>query len=287
MKRVNPIGRVERLGGRPVHWRERVADSTPVVFDGGCGVAMDLWGDVGWQLLDQHLVSFDRPGLGGTDWSGRLPTLEEERQTLVELLEKFDRPAVVVAHSMAAFHAEAVARTRPELVGAIVMVDPSVEWLASPPKRATPRLASLVRGATTITQIGTLGTLLWRWGTWVQSTRDFAQLHRGRIREMYADPDALAMATAESLAYTRQAWHLVKLRRRWPWPEGIPVTVLSAGEGWGAADSIAQQARLAKLLGGRHEVIEGSRHMMMIDRPEVVAEAVRAAVALVGQRGVR
>jgi pimeloyl-ACP methyl ester carboxylesterase len=50
--------------------------------------------------------------------------------------------------------------------------------------------------------------------------------------------------------------------------------VLTAAEN-GGARWIARQAQLAEILNARQVVVEESRHLIMIDRPDVVAEAVR------------
>jgi pimeloyl-ACP methyl ester carboxylesterase len=39
---------------------------------------------------------------------------------------------------------------------------------------------------------------------------------------------------------------------------------------------VAKQARLADVLNARQVVVTDSRHLMMIDRPDIVAEAVAA-----------
>jgi pimeloyl-ACP methyl ester carboxylesterase len=51
--------------------------------------------------------------------------------------------------------------------------------------------------------------------------------------------------------------------------------VLTAAAGRGPR-WIAKQAQLAALLNARQVVVDDSRHLMMIDRPDVVATAVRA-----------
>ncbi len=269
---VEPRGQVSRFGGREVHWRLREGQGPTVVLMAGCGLAMEFWADVAAGLGGRRVLAFDRPGLGGTRWPGHLPRLDEEVATLTELLEGHgDGPAVLVAHSMAAFHAEAVARTRPDLVAALVLVDPSVEWYAADPGKSS---LGWARGMGVLARSGFGRPLAlgWRFGTFLQSYREWSRLGRGRLDAIYRDADSWEMATAESLGYERQAWDLQELRAERPLP-GLPVSVLSAADA-SAGSAVADQARLCRLLNGRQLVVEGSRHLMMLDRPDAVVSAV-------------
>jgi len=118
-------------------------------------------------------------------------------------------------------------------------------------------------------------------GSFVQRVLVAAQSHRRLVepvnpmaRRTFRDPDTIASVLAEQAAYAEQAWDLAQLResRRWP---AVPTVVLSAAAGRGGR-WIADQAGLAALLNGRQIVVADSRHLIMIDRPDVVAEAVRA-----------
>ena len=55
----------------------------------------------------------------------------------------------------------------------------------------------------------------------------------------------------------------------------IPTVVLTAA-GDGGARWVANQRRLAELLGARQVVIDDSRHLIMLDRPDAVADAIRS-----------
>ncbi|MFC7744413.1 alpha/beta fold hydrolase [Nocardiopsis composta] len=79
-------------------------------------------------LQDRYrVVRFDRRNLR--------PTLRSEAMRLAGLAEAAGGPVVVVAHSVAALHAEAFARLRPELVCGLVLVDPSCEVRTPSPPR--------------------------------------------------------------------------------------------------------------------------------------------------------
>jgi pimeloyl-ACP methyl ester carboxylesterase len=92
-------------------------------------------------------------------------------------------------------------------------------------------------------------------------------------KQTFRDPDTIASVVAEQAAYAEQAWDLAELRKEYIWP-AVPTIVLTAAEKRGGR-WIAKQAQLAEILNARQVVVEDSRHLIMIDRPDVVAEAVR------------
>lgn len=270
---VEPRGHVGTYAGRQLHVRGHAGQEPAVVLIAGCGLAMEYWRGVNNRLDDLHVIAYDRPGMGGTRWPGHLPSLAEEVDSLAALLDaKRVSGAVLVAHSMASFYAEGLARVRPDLVGGIVMVDGSVEWPVRPPAHTFDTLPTGLAVALHTPKLGTLGALGWRLGTWVQSNWDFRRLGYGRIPAIYRDPDSLVNAAAESIAYEQQAWDLLQLRLQHPWP-GVPTTILCAGtdEEW-----IETQTRWAALLHvPQVTVVQDSKHLMMLDCPDIVAGAAR------------
>ena len=263
------------VGGREVQVYERPGPpgSRHVLLLGGCGVDAVFWRDVGRDLAEVNITALNRPGLGGTPWPQEIPTLAEEISTLVGLAEEIGSPVVVVGHSMASFHVEAFARMYPDLVAGVVIVDGSAEWLERRPKPPAPWSARLIHLLTNPRPLHGLGSILYRRGASIQSHVPAKILGRDRIRLAYDSPDALAMSLAESIAYRSQAWELLRVRAEHPMPD-CPVIVLSA-ETTGEPDGLRRQRRLADQLGGRQIVVGSSKHLMMIDRPQVIARAVR------------
>ncbi|MDN5805216.1 MAG: alpha/beta hydrolase, partial [Microlunatus sp.] len=200
-------------------------------------------------------VRLDRPGLAGTPWPDRLPTLEEEIATLVELTTRFPG-GVLVAHSMASFHAEGVIRTRPDLVAGLVLVDGSVETVARSPVGDGAWLAAarVAEWAADIGALAALGPLVDRLTVTAQSRRRLLDRMDPRSWDTYADADAVASVIAESAAYRRQAQDLVRVRVAHRWPIGLPVEVLTAAAA-GGQRSVTVQGKLARLLGGRQTVL--------------------------------
>lgn len=272
-------GGVVRLGGRLVHLSERAGRRPPVLLLGGCGVPSPFWQPVVELLPDRHVVRLDRPGLLGSPWPGRLPTLAEEVATLTAVVDHVGGPVVLVAHSMAGPHAEALARNRPEQVLGLVLVDGSVEWhLRHPGARDVLRralwqaVARLARRLTSSTPARAATRVVARLA--VVSQSGLRLMDTPAALDAFAEPDAAASLLAEQGAYVDQLRDLDQLRRRLPWPPRPTVVLTAAGDGglrW-----LVDQRRLADLLGARQVVVEEARHLMMLDSPAVIARAVRA-----------
>jgi poly(3-hydroxyoctanoate) depolymerase len=269
-----PSDGLATLGGRTVHVISQPGAGPPIVLLGGCGVPSYNWALVADLLPDLALVLLDRPGLLGSPWPGELPQLASEVRTLESLLETVGR-AIVVAHSMAGFHAEALVRQRPDLVMGLVLADGSVELTPSRPRPhgGWLRFARLVRRAMVVPALRLPASFVQRLLVAAQSHRRMTTPISSLTRQTFRDPDTIASVLAEHAAYGEQAWNLAELRTYHDWPK-VPTMVLTAAEK-GGARWIAEQAELAKMLNARQIVVEDSRHLIMMDRPDVVAQAVR------------
>lgn len=273
---VDPTQHVDRFAGREMHWQLREGTGPTVVLVNGAGMSMEHWDRVVELLPGRRVLRFDRPGMGGTAFPGQLPGLDEEVASLAALVRETasadDGGVVLVAHSMGSFHAEALARRHPELVGGIVMVDGSVEELDARPGWRLGQVATgLVSSLGSLPLNRLMGQAL-RLGVWRQTHGPLAHVSTPRLSDVYQDRDSLAMGTAEFFAYYQQAWDLQLLRRTHPLPR-VPVAVLTAADSTERAWP-ERQARWARLLRAPQHRVERSRHLMMIDRPEVVAQAV-------------
>jgi poly(3-hydroxyoctanoate) depolymerase len=269
-------GRVVTAGGRAVHVVEQDGASPTVLLLGGCGVPFYAWDAVLELLGDRRIVRMDRPGLAGTPWPGRLPTLGEEIATLVDLIDSLGSAPVVVAHSMAGFHAEGLARRHPERVAALVLVDGSVEREPAPPGHGEGwrRLATTAdRVMRLVPPTRSLASFADRLLCSVQSTQLRLTTPRPAAqRAVYREPGAIASVVAEQGAYAAQVTDLAALRDETAWP-GLPVRVLTAADEGGQA-WVQAQVWLAEELRAEHTLVPDSRHLMMIDRPDAIAAAI-------------
>ena len=272
----------EELGGRTVHVIVEPGVGPPVILVGGCGMPSYTWDPVARLLPGQLVVRLDRPGLGDTPWPGTLPSLEDEIATLVGLAEEHPG-GVLVAHSMASFHAEATIRRRPDLVAGLVLVDGSVEQAPRSPVGEGLWLA-VARGAERVAAVpafAALGPIADRITVTAQSQRRLLDPMDPRSFSTYSRSDAVASVIAESAAYRRQAADLLRVRVTHPWPAGLPVEVITAGRN-GARD-VAAQRELTDLLGGHQTVLSHSHHLVMLDEPEAIADAVRKVLAAISR----
>ena len=276
VSRPLPADGVLSLGGRQVHVVAQTVPGPLVIMLGGCGVPSYAFDDVAELLPDCSILRLDRPGLVRTSWPGVLPELSAEVETLVELIERMEAPAVVVAHSMAGLHAEALARRRPDLVAALLLADSSVDWRDRRPgsRRGWLRAAKLARTVLVLPPLRALGSLGNRVMVAAQSGHRLADAGSPMATRIFRSRDAVPSVIAEHAAYPQQVWDLARLRESIPWP-GIPTVVLTAA-GDGLPRWVADQRRLAQLLQARQVVIDDSRHLIMLDRPDVVADAIRS-----------
>lgn len=271
------------LGGRIVHLTVEPGDGPPLILVSGCGMPSYAWDPVVKHLRGHQIVRLDRPGMGGTPWPDQLPTLAEETATLIELAEQHPG-GVFVAHSMASFHAEATIRQRPELVAGLVLVDGSVEPAARRlvTERAWLAAARSAEWAAHHRPLAALGPIVDRITVTAQSRRRLLDPMDPRSLTTYSSPDAVASVLAESGGYRRQANDLLRLRPETRWPAGFPVEVITAARA-GGGRSIAAQHDLAELLGGHQTVLPESRHLVMLDDPQVIAAAAERVLAAIAQ----
>ncbi|MFB9962183.1 alpha/beta fold hydrolase [Sinosporangium siamense] len=258
--------------------REGVEAAPQVVLTSGMAGAWYHWDAVAEQLRgDLTVVRFDRPGLGLSPAPVVPPTLRREAVRLLALTG--DTPVVVVAHSVAAWHAEAFARLWPGLVGGVVLLDPSCE---SRPRRGTSPAGRLLGralpalghtlGAVVITRLSGPAAYRLAGGARVD----------GRAREVYGSARVAAASLGEWLAYRDMADDLTALRGKLPYP-AVPTVVITAGR------ENPCHRDLAAALNAERVVLPDAGHQVHVERPEAVAAAVRHVVEAVQGRqpGVR
>ncbi|HIV56770.1 MAG TPA: alpha/beta fold hydrolase [Candidatus Stackebrandtia faecavium] len=197
----------------------------------------------------------------------------------------FDAP-IIVAHSVAAFAAEAYARLCP--VSALILVNPECEFqvklrplLASGANR---RVFAAVRGIGSFLDSSragfVIGPALWRGDVWRSARRRPSTAVSAAASTAYRGGHAVVAVIAERLAQSEFAADLGRLRRRTSPPEA-PVCVLStsfrARPNQVETDLILVHRQLARSFPrGRHHVVTRSKHMLHLDRPGVIVDAIAA-----------
>ncbi|BCJ36102.1 hypothetical protein Athai_36050 [Actinocatenispora thailandica] len=286
-----------RLDGELVHLVDG-GSGPAVLFCCGLGQSWFDWDAVIPLLRGHRLVRLNRPGLGLSPRSARPSTLEVEAARIAAAADHVSptAPVTVVAHSAAALHAEAYARTAPHRVAGLVLVDPSYEPDAvatEQPLRAIETAArradAPLSGLLAAVPVGRLvGPAAMRLGYRLSTARRLAGPDRPgwprrpdpvpqALEAVYSSGDTLAAIVAELTGYRGQAVALRAMRAA-PFP-AVPARVLAAtyrrtaerAAAWSAAT-----AALAAELSADHVTLPDAAHLAMLDRPDAVAAAVRA-----------
>ncbi|MGY1744038.1 alpha/beta fold hydrolase [Blastococcus sp. SYSU D00695] len=280
----DPLGRwaVEVVDGSTHYLRPRgpspdagAPGGAPLLLLNGCALPAACWLPVLNALPDRDVLAMDRPGFAGTPWDGRLPDLPSEVAAVRRVISGAGRgrPVVVVAHSMAAFRAEALARLHPELVAGLVLVDPSIESLRERGRADLLVRETVLRGLAAVSGWGPVRSLAAR-----AADRGFRQQTAssgldGRVlSEPYRSPDTLRSIAAEFLSYRRQAAQLSALRRR-TGPLAPPTSVLLAPP---LPDGRHRAVLRASVAPQRCVELPDSGHLVMLDRPDAVVAAIGA-----------
>ena len=141
--------RVVDLDGRRLATWDR-GDGTPLLFIHGVGTSGALWhGDLAELAVDCRVIVYDRRGYGASSESPR--DWKAHGEDAAALLDKLGAtPAVVVGYSGGAMIALDLALRRPELVRALVLLDPAVNL-----KRCmTPGLVGHMSAAKLLNRLG-------------------------------------------------------------------------------------------------------------------------------------
>ena len=306
MRLASPPGQLIDLGTHRLHLLSAGA-GPPVVFDAALGASCLSWTFVQPRVARfAQALTYDRAGFGWSE-AGPLPrTIGRIAGELRALLAAAGVPApyILVGHSFGALTVRLIAQQHPDEIAGMVLLDPPdpLDW-RSP--SATQR-ARLERGVTlcrygeraarlhvteAVALLARAGALRWAraCARWVS---------RGELRPS----DELVLAPVGRLPPDVQA----QARRAWTQPKffealgsqiaslsegaaaiddapafgALPVVVVSGGGSSSPAERDSRERLAARSSRGRHLVAEDSGHWIPLDRPDVVAEAVRGIVSL-------
>jgi pimeloyl-ACP methyl ester carboxylesterase len=288
------------LGGRTLRWIESGTGAPTVVLIAGRNDTALSWGPVLAALGGgAHAVAYDRAGLGDSDPDRQIPSAERTVADLSRLISVLSRgPCLVAGHSLGGLLALLLAAAHPGQLAGLVLVDPALpgllDWMPRPVRRvygAAARARPVVLYAT-----GRLRSTTRRRAEAAAAAFSDDPRVRGLVVRAYlasADwPHVLAgYREGQGLAASGAA-----IRRALTEPSGppavsqalaepaaprIPMVVISATEGrpaWLRRRWTALQAELAAERGARHVVADGSGHAVPLDRPALVAEAIRGCL---------
>jgi pimeloyl-ACP methyl ester carboxylesterase len=285
----------------------------PVVFEAGIAAS-----SLSWRLIQPEIakftqtVSYDRVGLGWSDalnnatraasvGSRDIWRLVDELRALLDRLE-IAKPRVLVAHSFGGLIATAYAARYPDELAGLILVDPvGVEEWADP----TPHSRFILRRAILLSRCGqglakigvvrfalnllvggaTSGPKLIARAASGRGGLAFTERMVGQIRKLppevwpmiqshWTDPKCFDSMARQLAALPENAAAVLN-------KSGMietPLIVLSAAD---ASDTQRESHRrlIARAPLGRLEIVHDTGHWIMLDRPEVVIQAIKEMAA--------
>jgi len=279
-----PPGGLVDVGGHRLHIWCTGTGSPSVVLDTGLGGTAFDWGYVQPAVAEfTHVCSYDRAGMGYSD-SG--PGSRTSQQIVREFRALLDRSGIrgrviLVGASVGGWNMRLFASTQEDRVAGLVLVDARHEeqgdrLLAAGVREAPPRMGLMARLAPAAAYLGIARAVDFAPGlapsSVAPSVRPFVQATRFRT-------SAFATA-ADELRHASQSAEQVKAARR---RLDLPLVVISASER--GEQSIVeildglQRDHLALSKYSCQVIATRSGHVIAVDQPEIVVDAIRATVA--------
>ena len=262
-----PPGHLVDIGGHRLHlWC--TGDGAPaVILDTGLGGSTPGWGFVQPEVARfTRVCSYDRAGMGYSDPGPSPRTARRIASELAELLARsgLAGPVVLVGASIAGFDVRVFASDHPERAAGLVLVDASHE----DDVHEVPRMARFVPFLSTIGVLRLFGP---SFGQNIESlapsVRQFAQATRFRA--------AGYQAAADEIIHIRESAEEVRSSRR---TLTIPVLVVTGARGADENWRRLQQDQASLSERGCLIIAQQSGHVVAIDQPEVVVDAIRIVV---------
>lgn len=246
----------------------------PVVFESGLGLSRLLWANVAHLLAKAgyRTISYDRSGLG------RSPAATERSlEALVADLEQVVRAyapqgAIIVGHSYGGIMARLLTARQPQLVKALVLVDPSSEFVGAQIGPLGKRLEALFDSAITFSRdLKLLPIFLMAAGY-----KHLPVRLQQKVRVEDVSDAALKARRQENKGYYQA---LAKLREQpLPHPQ-VPVEILLASSSPESEWFKAHSEYASKLPDAHLWQASTSSHMVPLLKPQEVALAVKQADA--------
>ncbi len=269
-----PPGHLVDIGGYRLHLWCTGNGAPTVILDTGLGGTSADWGFVQPDVAQfTRVCSYDRAGIGYSDPGPSPRTARRIASELAELLARsgIKEPVVLVGASIAGFEVRVFASDHAERAAGLVLVDASHEDQAL----EVPQMARFVPALSTLGVFRLFGVSFGqRIESLPPSVRPFAEATRFRA--------AGYRAAADEIIHVRESAAEVRSSRR---KLTIPVLVVTgardADETWRKLQE--DQASLSDR--GCLIVAQESGHVVAIEQPKIVVEAIRTVVDIVrGQK---
>ncbi len=313
VRRNPPPGQMLDVEGRRLHLRSLGQGSPVVVLEAGLGGSSVGWCRVQPEVAKfTRVVSYDRAGMGWSEpaSNGRSGAALVEELRMLLRKAGIPPPYVLVGHSFGAYVVELFAASSPNEVAGLVLVDPlpASEWYPLTDRQKA-RLAKGVRlagYAAALARFGVARLFLAlvmgpRWATrlfmlvvgvcTLAAARINLRAVGGGLRGAERMRAGLEKLPAEAVAQLRALWSRPTYFQAWAQelenlpesaaqvatrkiPREIPLTVMSAGSS--SPGRLREHERLAGLSArGRHLMVLGSGHLIQLNAPAIVVEAIR------------
>lgn len=293
-RRFLPPGKVIQIDGKNWHYQVMGEGRPTVIVDSGTGGT-----HLDWQLVQPEVAKFtriltyDRAGYGWSDLSSEPRTAEQVVGELQQLLREveIEPPYILVGMSLSGLFSRLFAYHYPEEVAGMVLVDVAhermyedapVEWV-----ELNKRLEGLLTYVMPIMGHTGLLRLLVTFDSLPMAAglfQKFSPSMRPLAKTLYSQTQFGKTFAQESATVSLSMYQVEQVRQTKAFPD-IPLIVLSAGK----PDFDITQEVLEKLQAlhsdlanessqGAHIIAHESGHVIQLDHPELVIDAIRQVV---------
>jgi pimeloyl-ACP methyl ester carboxylesterase len=313
-RRFPPLGRLFDVSGLRLHLREMGSGAPVVVLESAIAATSISWAPVQTQVAEfTRVASYDRMGLGWTSASSAPRTIQRMVTELAALLAAagLPPPYILAGHSFGALLIRAFAHMHSDQVAGLVFVDPvSVSYWSNCGAEDLKRLrtgAKLARRGALLARLGIVRAALALLasgrrslpafvarasarratgiiGNIVGQIQKLPRVYLPMIRSHWSSPKSFRGLAAYLECLPESARAALEMAL----PPAIPFIILSAASAT-PGELYEREEWVRHSPHGRHMVIEGTSHWIQLERPEVVAGAIRelvdlARLALTGSR---
>ena len=267
LRSTPPPGRLVDIGGHRLHIWCTGAGTPGVILESGLGGTSVEWGFVQPAVASfTRVCSYDRAGLGYSDPGPSPRTTGRIVDELAELLNRADvrGPLVLVGASSGGFTIRVFASEHAERVAGLVLVDASHE----DQPHTVPAIARFVPLLSSFGILRVLGVSFGRSPEALPpSVRAYARATQFRASGNHA--------AASEIIHIQESANEVRAGRR---ALKAPVVVVTGARGADAAWQELQRDQVGLSERGCQLVAEDSGHVVPLDQPEVIVDAIRALV---------